>query len=402
MAISATSRQALPKPTSSTKAHMSSSASSTRISKRMVRSAGWTSGGRLNHAREHAGAVPHPRRACALFDLDRAKVRVFCERVGGGFGGKQEMLVEDIVALAALKTGRPVKLEFTREEQFTATTTRHPMRVAGEGRRAARRHADGHCDARHLQHRRLWQPRRAACLFHACGECDRVYRCANKKVDGCCRLYQHPAGRRVPRLWPAADQLRGRIRHGRTGARLGMDAIEFRRLNVVRPGDPMLSTARRTPTMWIRQLRARSMSRSGRGQRCARRRQRRPRREWLVGEGMAMGMINTVPPRGHVSEARIALRADGDYELSSAPPNSATARPPSTRRSRPRCSATPPERSGSRALRHRSWRPRYRRLRQHRHRRRRDAPRSWPAGALRERCWTFAAEHAGGARRPAG
>ena len=54
---------------------------------------------------------------------------MFCERVGGGFGGKQEMLTEDIVALAALKTGRPVKLDFTREEQFIATTTRHPMRV---------------------------------------------------------------------------------------------------------------------------------------------------------------------------------------------------------------------------------------------------------------------------------
>ena len=57
------------------------------------------------------------RRALAdLFQLQPDKVRVFCERVGGGFGGKQEMFVEDILALAALKTGRPVKLELTREE----------------------------------------------------------------------------------------------------------------------------------------------------------------------------------------------------------------------------------------------------------------------------------------------
>ena len=54
---------------------------------------------------------------------------MFCERVGGGFGGKQEMFVEDILALAAIKTGRPVKLELTREEQFISTSTRHPMRV---------------------------------------------------------------------------------------------------------------------------------------------------------------------------------------------------------------------------------------------------------------------------------
>ena len=64
-----------------------------------------------------------------LFGLPPHRVRVLCERVGGGFGGKQEMLVEDIAALAALRLGRPVKLELTRAEQFAATTTRHPMRV---------------------------------------------------------------------------------------------------------------------------------------------------------------------------------------------------------------------------------------------------------------------------------
>jgi hypothetical protein len=65
-----------------------------------------------------------------LFHLPPDKVRVLCERVGGGFGGKQEMFVEDILALAALKTGRPVKFELTREEQFIATSTRHPMQVS--------------------------------------------------------------------------------------------------------------------------------------------------------------------------------------------------------------------------------------------------------------------------------
>src|ERR1700755_1840790 len=70
------------------------------------------------------------RRALSdIFQLPPDKVRVFCERVGGGFGSKQEMFVEDILVLAALTTGRPVKLEHTREEQFTATSTRHPMRV---------------------------------------------------------------------------------------------------------------------------------------------------------------------------------------------------------------------------------------------------------------------------------
>ena len=44
---------------------------------------------------------------CALFGLDRTQVRVVAARVGGGFGGKQEMLTEDLVALAVLRTGPP-------------------------------------------------------------------------------------------------------------------------------------------------------------------------------------------------------------------------------------------------------------------------------------------------------
>jgi CO/xanthine dehydrogenase Mo-binding subunit len=53
---------------------------------------------------------------CVLFGLEKDQVRVLARRVGGGFGGKQEMLTEDIVALAVLRTGRPVQLELTREE----------------------------------------------------------------------------------------------------------------------------------------------------------------------------------------------------------------------------------------------------------------------------------------------
>ena len=59
--------------------------------------------------------------------LLRSELHVFTERVGGGFGGKQEMVSEDLCVLATLKTGRPVKWEFTREEQFIGATTRHQM-----------------------------------------------------------------------------------------------------------------------------------------------------------------------------------------------------------------------------------------------------------------------------------
>ena len=111
------------------------------------------------------------------------EVRVFTARVGGGFGGKQELLVEDVVALAALRTGRPVRIELTREEQFAATTTRHAMRV--QVRAGAR--ADGVLTALELS---LLSDTGAhsnhgpGVMFHALGESLGVYRCPNKRRSG--------------------------------------------------------------------------------------------------------------------------------------------------------------------------------------------------------------------------
>jgi putative selenate reductase molybdopterin-binding subunit len=57
------------------------------------------------------------------------RIRVIKPRIGGGYGGKQALHGEFLVALAALRTGRPAKLIYTREEVFEATYTRHPMRI---------------------------------------------------------------------------------------------------------------------------------------------------------------------------------------------------------------------------------------------------------------------------------
>ena len=57
------------------------------------------------------------------------KIRVIKPRIGGGFGSKQEVLLEDIVAMFALRTGRPCFWQFTREENFRTGRTRHPIRV---------------------------------------------------------------------------------------------------------------------------------------------------------------------------------------------------------------------------------------------------------------------------------
>jgi putative selenate reductase molybdopterin-binding subunit len=64
-----------------------------------------------------------------LLGISNDRIRVTKPRVGGGFGNKQEMLTEDLVAWAAIRLQRPVVWELTRSEEFIATTSRHPMEL---------------------------------------------------------------------------------------------------------------------------------------------------------------------------------------------------------------------------------------------------------------------------------
>ncbi|WP_135822103.1 xanthine dehydrogenase family protein molybdopterin-binding subunit [Halostella litorea] len=72
----------------------------------------------------------HTRRQLAhLFDVPIRDIRVKKPRVGGGFGGKQAMVVEPIPMALSLATDRPVMYEASREEEFGAMRSRHPMQV---------------------------------------------------------------------------------------------------------------------------------------------------------------------------------------------------------------------------------------------------------------------------------
>ena len=72
----------------------------------------------------------HTRRILApVLNLPIKRIRVIKPRIGGGFGGKQEVLIEDVAAHLTIATRRPVRFEYTREEEFIAARSRHPMRI---------------------------------------------------------------------------------------------------------------------------------------------------------------------------------------------------------------------------------------------------------------------------------
>ncbi len=72
----------------------------------------------------------HVRRILSrLLDIPLHRIRVIKPRIGGGFGVKQEVLIEDLAALVTVRTGRPARFIYTREEEFVSSRTRHPMRI---------------------------------------------------------------------------------------------------------------------------------------------------------------------------------------------------------------------------------------------------------------------------------
>jgi len=72
----------------------------------------------------------HVRRIVAwVCSLSENKIHVIKERVGGGYGSKQDILIEDLVGYATWITGKPIYYMNTRKNEFINTSTRHPMRV---------------------------------------------------------------------------------------------------------------------------------------------------------------------------------------------------------------------------------------------------------------------------------
>ena len=250
---------------------------------------------------------------CRLFDLPREAVRVFAARVGGGFGGKQEMLTEDLVALAVLRTGRPVKLELTRAEQFAATTTRHPMRITmkvGATRDGRLTAVQMHV----LSNTGAYGNHGPGVMFHGAGESLGVYRCPNKRVDGFA-VYTNTVpsgafrGYGLSQTIFAVESAMDEVAHS-----LGMDAFAFRRLNVVRPGDAMASYDDAPHDVEYGSYGLNQALDRVEAEMAA-----KPDpdlgQDWRIGRGMALAMIDTIPPRGHFADCRIALAPDGLYDL---------------------------------------------------------------------------------------
>ncbi len=179
----------------------------------------------------------HVRRQVAMIlQLPVRRVHVIKPRIGGGFGGKQEMLLEDICGALTLATGRPVKMEFTRTEEFHMARSRHPqvlrmkMGVKRDGTLVASQMKVVAATGAYGSHSLTVQGNTGSKVLplyrapHLRFECDVVY--TNTPVAGAFRGYGCPQG------FFAQESLMDEIAHA-----LAMDPLALRRKNMIRLGD---------------------------------------------------------------------------------------------------------------------------------------------------------------------
>jgi len=250
-----------------------------------------------------------------LFGLFPHQVHVFSERVGGGFGAKQEVLTEDLCLFATIQTGQPVKWEFTRTEEFSASVSRHPMKVTIK--LGAKK--DGTLTAmeiRTVSDTGAYGNHGGEVLAASLGSSMSTYRCPNKKGEGFA-VYTNTAPSGAFRGYGASQSsfaIESALNE--LAARLDLDPFAIRRKNVIQPHDSVES-------IWpyphdgvigsygfdqCLDLVEEALA-SGRGE------PKPDSDDWREGRGIASHAQDCIPPTEHRSEAHIGLLADGTYHL---------------------------------------------------------------------------------------
>jgi putative selenate reductase molybdopterin-binding subunit len=185
-----------------------------------------------------ATQVPfHSRRILSrVLEIPVQRIRVIKPRIGGGFGSKQEVLLEDVPSMVTLRTRRPARFCYTRAEEMVSARPRHPQVL----RMKLGVNNDGSLEAMSMEvvaNTGAYGPHALTVQSCTGGKALPLYRAKHYLFDckvaytnlpnaGAFRGYGGPQGFfAVEILMDEAAEL------------IGMDPLEFRRLNVLRSGD---------------------------------------------------------------------------------------------------------------------------------------------------------------------
>jgi CO/xanthine dehydrogenase Mo-binding subunit len=196
----------------------------------------WLDGDGVITIRVATQVIEHFRDVAEVLDLPQNRVRVIGTYLGGGFGGKEDVTVEVFLGLLVLRTGRPVKMIWTRQESLVARAKRHPYRM----RYRTGALASGEIVAQEihlLSDSGAYAYLSALVLLYSTVTAAGPYRCPNVRVEARVAYTNNPPTSAMRGFGAMQTVFGYESQMDRVGRRLGLDPVRIRQINALRRGD---------------------------------------------------------------------------------------------------------------------------------------------------------------------
>jgi CO/xanthine dehydrogenase Mo-binding subunit len=181
------------------------------------------------------------------------QVRIHLAGVGGAFGGREDLSMQIHAALLALRTSRPVKMVYNREESFVGHIHRHPARIRAE-HRATR---DGRLVCvrmRILLDGGAYASSSTAVISNACCFACGPYRVENVLVEGTCVYTNNPPCGAMRGFGAVQTCFAAEAQMDKLAAALDIDPVELRLLNALQRGDALPTGQRVTGSLPVAEV----------------------------------------------------------------------------------------------------------------------------------------------------
>ena len=180
------------------------------------------------------------KQLAGVLGLPPEKVRLTMAGIGGAFGAREDLSMQAHACMLALKTGRPVKISYSRTESFVGHVHRHPGRLIYE--HGANR--DGrlvYVKARILLDGGAYASSSTAVIANASCFAAGPYRCPNANIDGMVVYTNNPPCGAMRGFGSVQNCYAHEAQMDKLAEALGMDPVELRMRNALETGDEMIT-----------------------------------------------------------------------------------------------------------------------------------------------------------------
>jgi len=179
----------------------------------------------------------HVRRiVAARLEMPIRKIRVIKPRIGGGFGTKQEVLLEDIAGFAAMSLRKPVLFEYNRTEELRSSRTRHAMYI--RLRAGAKKNGDlSFIDMRAVMNTGAYGSHGLTVLTNTGSKTLPLYHWPNIRFDGTTAYTNLPVAGAYRGYGGTQGGFALEVSMDELAEKLGIDPVEFRRQNHIQVGE---------------------------------------------------------------------------------------------------------------------------------------------------------------------